>query len=170
MGRQRPGNNLSFSQEIARRVIPCRLDLSRHAAGLRYAEEPWRRTGFRHPHLLAWAQQNRSQLVWAALTLIQAWIAAGRPVGSRTLGSFEDWAAVIGGIVEHAIGGPGASAFLTGLEEVYADAVSERDEKVAFLEAWYAWAGESPVSNVQILTSLGHLEPFGIDGQGTPRS
>ena len=35
---------------------------------------------------------NRGQLVWAALTLCQAWVAAGKPPGKETLGMFEAWA------------------------------------------------------------------------------
>jgi hypothetical protein len=163
------GNNLQFSQEIARRAVPCRLDVASRKGGARYAEEPWRRNNFRHPDLMAWAAQHRGELVHAALTLVQGWIIAGRPAGSRSIGSYEKWAAVIGGIVEHAAW-PGPSAFLDGLEDLYADSMDERDEKEAFLEAWYTWAGEEPVSTQQILDSVGYAEPFEISGRGTARS
>ena len=37
---------------------------------------------------------------WAALTLIQAWVAAGKPLcEEKVLGSYEDWSAVMGGIL-----------------------------------------------------------------------
>jgi putative DNA primase/helicase len=162
------GNNLSFSQEIARRAVPSRLDLSKHDP--KHAEEPWRRLGFRHPELMAWAKGHRGELVWAALTLIQGWIATGKPAGSRTIGSYESWAQVIGGIIEHAAGDRRASAFLDGLDDLYADAVTEKDDKIAFLEAWHEWAGETPVTSQQILMVLGGHEPFEIAGKGTPRS
>jgi putative DNA primase/helicase len=164
------GNNLSFSQEIARRAVPVRLDVARCGGSVKDAEEPWRRTGFRHPDLMAWARQNRGQLVWAALTLVQAWIAARRPAGSRSIGSFEKWAAVTGGIVEHAAGDRRNSAFLNGLDDLYADSVTEKDEKITFLETWHSWAGEALVTTQQILSSIGHAEPFGITGQGSPKS
>lgn len=35
----------------------------------------------------------------AILTVCQAWLIAGRPLGTRTLGSYEAWAEVIGGIL-----------------------------------------------------------------------
>jgi putative DNA primase/helicase len=160
------GNNLSFSQEIARRAVPSRLDLARR--DIAHAEQPWRRTQFRHDPLMGWAKQNRGILVHAALTLIQGWITAGRPAGSREIGSYESWARVIGGIVEHAAG-PGASMFLTGLDDLYADAVSERDEKVVFLEEWIARLGNWPVTTRQVLDMCGDVEPFGVTGSGTQR-
>lgn len=155
------GNNLSFSQEVARRAVPCRLD-----AGV---EQPWRRGGFRHPDLMAWAAEHRGELVGAALTLIQGWIAAGRPGCSRTLGSYEKWAAVIGGIVEHAAGGAGVSAFLDGLDDLYSDAMSERDEMIAFLENWHQRLGERLVTPREIMAWASDLEPFGASASNSER-
>jgi hypothetical protein len=64
---------------LARRSVLIRLDAN--------VERPAERKGFRHPNLLAYARGNRGQLVWACLTLIQAWVAAGRPSGSENLAS-----------------------------------------------------------------------------------
>jgi hypothetical protein len=61
------GNNLRLSRELMRRAVWCRLDAN--------VDCPWRRTGFRHPHLLRWAQDHRRDLVWASLVLCRAWIA-----------------------------------------------------------------------------------------------
>ena len=63
-------------------------------------EKPWTRSDFRHPALIKWGLDNRASLLHAALTLCAAWIAAGRPQGQQTLGGFESWATVIGGILE----------------------------------------------------------------------
>jgi hypothetical protein len=164
------GNNLQFSQEIARRAVPSRLDLAKHAGGLKFAEEPWRRAGFRHPELTAWARAQRGNLVHAALTVIQAWIAAGRPAGVRTIGSFEQWARVTGGIVEFAAGGPQWSAFLDGLDDLYADAVTERDEKIVFLETWLERLGDVPVTTQHLIVNLGDVDPWGVMNGGTSRS
>ena len=39
-------------------------------------------------------------MVWASLTLIQAWVAAGKPFWEdQVRGSYEQWSAVIGGIL-----------------------------------------------------------------------
>ena len=62
-------------------------------------EKPWSRSGFKHPDLLRWGMANRSSLIHAALTVIMNWTAAGMPKGRETLGSFESWAEVVGGVV-----------------------------------------------------------------------
>ena len=76
------GNNPSVSTEIARRSIRIRIDPK--------CERPWERKDFKHPNLTVWANKHRADLVWAALTLIQAWVVAGQPLWhSKTLGSYE---------------------------------------------------------------------------------
>ncbi|GAG17382.1 unnamed protein product, partial [marine sediment metagenome] len=85
------GNNPAVSSEIARRTVRVRLDAK--------IDRPWERTSFRHPNLHGWVQENRSQLVWAALVLIQAWIDQGKPEGDTILGGYEAWARVLGGIL-----------------------------------------------------------------------
>ena len=46
------GNNVTLHQEIARRVVRCRLD-----AGM---EQPWRDRQFRIPHLRQWLREHRT--------------------------------------------------------------------------------------------------------------
>ena len=103
-------NNPGLSLEVARRTVAIRLDSG--------VEKPWQRQGFRHPKLRYWARQHRGQLIWAALTLVQAWIAAGKPAGQQSLGSYESWAEVVGGIQEVA----GIPGFLGNLDKVYGEA------------------------------------------------
>lgn len=52
--------------------------------------------------LNTWVRANRGRQVAACLTLCQAWIARGRPRGGKSIGSYENWAGVIGGILETA--------------------------------------------------------------------
>ena len=82
------GNNLKGSGEVARRLVRTRLDSN--------VERPELRDGFRHPDLLGWSRANRAALVSACLTLVRAWLAAGRPRGRYTMGSYETWASVAG--------------------------------------------------------------------------
>ena len=82
------GNNPTLSQEITRRTVRIRLDAD--------VEHPWERTNFRHPDLRGWVRANRSNLVEAALTLIQAWITTGQPNGPVSFGMFEAWSRVLG--------------------------------------------------------------------------
>jgi hypothetical protein len=95
------GNNIRVSREMARRTVWIRLDAK--------TDTPWKRTGFKYPDLQAWAIAHRGELVWAALTLIQAWQAAGRPHGTGLLGRFEAWARTMGGILD-VVGVPGLLA------------------------------------------------------------
>ena len=87
------GNNPRLSKEIARRAVPIRLD-----AGI---ERPADRN-FEVPDLLKLVLTNRAKYVRHVLIIVQAWIAAGRPNGSATFGSFVEYASVLGGILENA--------------------------------------------------------------------
>ena len=88
------GNNIEWSKELARRIVPIRLVAPN--------EDPSERTGFRHDPLEVWEAENRPELLRACLVLCQNWIAKGRPPGSRTMGSYESYARVVGGILEAA--------------------------------------------------------------------
>lgn len=128
------GNNVEISDEFARRIVPIRLD-----AGV---ERPEDRKGFRHKNLPEYVRVHRSELVSACLSLIHKWIDAGMPRGKVTLGRFESWAGIIGGILEVS----GISGFLYGRERLYNDADSETREWGALCEAWWSVYGERPVS------------------------
>ena len=119
------GNNVGLSNEMARRSVWIRLDARR--------DTPWTRTGFRHPQLGAWALAHRGRLIHACLTLIQAWLAAGRPAGTATLGSFETWATTMGGILDVA----GVPGFLGNAHALYAQADEEVQMWRAFVLAWW---------------------------------
>ena len=108
------GNNPALSSEMTRRTIRIRLDCG--------FDRPWLREGFRHSDIRALGIANRSRLVWAALTLIRAWIVAGRPESNRTLGMFECWAKVMGGILDVA----GIPGFLGNLADFYEKSDAER--------------------------------------------
>jgi putative DNA primase/helicase len=172
------GNNLTYSQEIARRTVPILLSLAEvvvpvadpdgkivltpqlRAAGAAHAERPWQRTGFTHPDLLGWGMQHRGELVAACLTIVRGWLAAGRPpFAGSPLGSYEEWSRVIGGIVTFA----GVPGFLEGTDELYDSAVSDADEKAGFCERWLARFGEVPVSVADLVQFAGSgADPFGI--------
>ncbi len=92
------GNNPEIGYDIVRRICAIRLDAK--------MPDPTKRTGFRH-QLPEWAIENRASLVWAALTLIQHWVAQGRPAWKgQPVASFERWSRVMGGILQ-AAGIPG---------------------------------------------------------------
>ena len=128
------GNNVELSDEMTRRIIPIRLD-----AGV---ERPEERSGFKHADLPGYVRQHRSELVSACLSLIQAWLEAGQPHGTATLGRFEAWAGVMGGILDVA----GVSGFMSGRERLHSEADKETTEWASFCEAWWSTYGERAVT------------------------
>jgi hypothetical protein len=118
------GNNPTLSHELARRTVRIRIDAKQ--------DRPWLRDDFRHKDLRTWMKAHRSELVWAALTLIQAWVAAGRPQGTKVLGMFENWSRVIGGILDVA----GIPGFLGNLDDFYERSDGEGEAHRAFVMAW----------------------------------
>jgi hypothetical protein len=82
------GNNIEICGDTSRRVLLGRIESP--------LERPEDREDFRHPELLPWVQEQRPRLVVAALTILRAWIVAGRPLcDCKTWGSFEQWSALI---------------------------------------------------------------------------
>jgi putative DNA primase/helicase len=127
------GNNPGLSKEIQRRGVRIRQDAK--------VENPEDRRDFRHADLRGWVRANHGQLIWAALTLARAWAVAGRPEGAARLGSFEDWSAVMGGILEVAE----VPGFLANQDAFRENAQSENDGMYEFLSDWRAQYGDMPV-------------------------
>lgn len=118
------GNNPRASGELVRRFVPIFLD----AKG-----DPTKRTAFKHPELEVWVRENRSELVWACLTLIQAWVAAGAPKDrTSSLPSFEAWSATFRGLL-NVIEIPG---FLTNCEKLKEAADNDLDAWGALASVW----------------------------------
>ena len=152
------GNNPQFSNELARRLVRIRLDA--------HVDQPWRREGFAHPNLLAWTHASRPALVAACLTLGRAWVAAGKPRHRQILGSFEDWAAVMGGILEIA----GVPGFLANLDEMYEAADAEGAVWRAFVAAWWERHGTAEVGTAELHEITINCEPPLPLGDGGERS
>ena len=124
-------NNPRLSTEIARRCIRIRIDPK--------CPRPWERKDFKHPKLRLWADQQRAQLVWASLTLIQTWVAAGKPLWEeQVLGSYEDWSTVMGGIL--AVNE--VEGFLSNTDQLYE---FHDPEWIGFLQQWWETFGENRV-------------------------
>jgi hypothetical protein len=133
------GNNVGLSDEIVRRVVPIRLD-----AGV---ERPEERTGFRHPDLTSWTRQHRTELVSACLSLIRAWVDAGSPAGTATLGRFEGWATVMGGILAVAE----IPGFLSNRERLHAVSDPETREWQRVCQLWAERFGLAPITASDLL-------------------
>jgi putative DNA primase/helicase len=91
------GNNLEVAGDLGRRSYLIQMDAQ--------DAKPWERdaTEFRHHDIKKWIKDNRGYLVAAALTMVKAWIIAGKPKAQgKPMGSFEEWAETIGGILGYA--------------------------------------------------------------------
>ena len=153
------GNKLNVDQELARRSVLTRLD-----AGV---EKPHKRTGFRHTPLHAWTGESRGRLMGAVLTFVQAWAAAGRPPGSGTLGSYEEWIRVVGGILDVA----GVPGFLANADAFYERADEHEVEWRAFVGVWLDRHGEDSVRTGELRTLAEESELLGAQlGDGSERS
>lgn len=88
------GINPKLNREMIRRSLRIRITA--------FCENPSARTGYHHTPLLQWVASHRKDLVWSLLTLIQSYIAQGMPAPKQQMivGSFEDWARHIQGILE----------------------------------------------------------------------
>jgi hypothetical protein len=83
------GNNLDIAEDMTRRAVICRLD-----AGMEQPEK--RRFDF---DCLAEASRDRAALVVAGLTLLRAYVVAGRSAELEPFGSFRDYDLVRGALV-----------------------------------------------------------------------
>lgn len=120
------GNNLQIAGDLYRRTVWIRID-----AKMEHPEDR-NPTAFRHHPILPWVKANRGKLIWAALTIIQAWINRGRQFGTETMGSYESWAATLGGILKMI----GVTGFLTNLPRSRANADDELTQLANFVDAW----------------------------------
>ena len=152
------GNNPTFSNEMARRLVRIRLDAR--------VDRPWQRSGFRHPDLMVWVRANRARLVAACLTLCRAWIAAGRPRGTRSIGSYESWSQTMGGVLEVA----GIEGFLCNIDEMMAASDSEGAVWRSFVSAWWDRFGTAEVGTGDLFTLATDCEPPLPLGSGNEKS
>ncbi len=80
------GNNVQVIGDMTRRVVVCNLDPRSEAPESRQYDR----------NLTTWIPEHRPRLVQAGLTVLRAYIAAGRPRQPYPpMGSFEDWDLVV---------------------------------------------------------------------------
>ena len=152
-------NNVVVSTEIARRCARIRLDPQ--------VDRPWERqaAAFKKPRLAEWVANQRGELVAAALTLVRAWIDEGRPHGSKTLGRFEQWSEVMGGI----LGVAGIPGFLTNLHEFYDASDAEGAVLHRFVIAWWEAFQDQEVASSDLFPIAQEID--GLDlGRGADHS
>lgn len=155
-------NNASVSTDIARRSIRIRLTPKQ--------DRPWLRNDFRHPELRTWAAEHRGELIWAALTIIQNWIANGKPAPAsqsfKPLGSFESWSRVMGGILECA----GIKGFLANVLDFYEIADTEGAMWRQFVTVWWEKFGNQAVKASDLFPIAQEIDVFDLGKGATERA
>lgn len=104
------GNNVKVGGDLVQRCYPIYLDAK--------SSKPQERDDFKHPNINGFIRKNRSKLVGAMLTILRAWVLAGRPQPTCRRVRFEHWREVVGGALEYA----GATHFLGNLSTFYEEA------------------------------------------------
>ena len=137
------GNNIDFSREIARRVVFIQLDAQ--------IEDPSSRTGFKHTNLPQWALANRTNLLRALFVLIRNWISKGKPVSDVVFGSYETWAAMMGGILDAA----GIPGFLENRSSSRQRGDEATNEWAFLVELWWEEYRGLPVTAGKLVTLAG---------------
>jgi hypothetical protein len=148
------GNNLRPRGDMVRRCFLIRLDTQ--------MVRPWKRSGFTHDQP-DWTRENRGRLACALLTLARAWISAGQPAGDTpTLGSFERWSHVVGGILAHA----GVDGFLENLSELEDSEFGEDQEWATLLAAVSEWQAKVHDENAFPVRTLIRFVKSHSEGSG----
>lgn len=132
------GNNLIFAGDMTRRAIVCRLD-----AGV---ERPESRQFQFDPR--EEAAQDRASLVAAGLTILRAYISAGKPCQVPKLGSFEDWNYVREALIWLDMDDPAST------QERLLSSDPRRDEIAEILMVWRSAYGTRPVRLKDLATDL----------------
>ncbi len=122
------GNNISFSSEMLRRLVPVRLDADTARPAVDRPQSMFKNT------FPQWLKDHWLDLLWASQVLIANWFAKGCPEATVKLEmqSFNEWARVVGGVLSAA----GLEGVLTNrasyLDQYDKDQRSD-DELVEFL-------------------------------------
>jgi hypothetical protein len=130
------GNNLTLRGDLTRRAVTCRLDAR--------SERPdERKFDFDAVEL---ARLKRQELVVGGLTMIRAYIAAGRPLEGEIphVGSFEDWTLIREVLVW--LGQPDPAA--TRVQVLGDDPA--REELTTVMDAWGSYYGSRAVSLAEV--------------------
>jgi hypothetical protein len=126
------GNNMTIGGDLGRRMVWIDIDPQ--------VEKPELRTGFDIPDLPGYVTVNRGRILYALLTWIAAWDAAGRPNDEATSDSYGRWIATVRRILQIA-GVPGTFAAPNAEREAVAN--TDEAEWGQFLAAVHDVYGNS---------------------------
>ncbi len=142
------GNNIQLGGDIPRRCYRIKIDAQ--------TDKPYLRTGFKNPNLREYVADIRPSLVACILTMIHAWVTAGRPKPhSPIMGSFARWSSTVGGVLPYA----GIKGFLGNLDELLDDSAPEIRETEVLLAHLYGVFGQKPFTTGEVAEYV-HVQSF----------
>lgn len=88
-------NNAKIGGDLVKRSLWVSINPKR--------SNPEERTGFRHDDLVGWVEDHRAELMAALLTLVRAWVVAGRPAPSQPgTDIYKHWTSTVRAVLEYA--------------------------------------------------------------------
>jgi primase-polymerase (primpol)-like protein len=144
------GNNLSLCGDIPRRLISCRLESP--------MEKPEERSGFRIPDLLKHVAENRGRLVVAGLTILRAYIRAGKPHRGLTPMDFTAWSSLVRNAIHWATGMDPAE----GRKDL-SESNPDRQHEAALVHGWYEVQQKLEPGGMTSATMIRQVEKAGKD-------
>lgn len=146
------GNNISLGGDLVRRALWVSIDPQ--------VANPEERTDFQIPDLKAWVRGRRGELLGALLTLVRAWVVAGKPGVAETSDDYGAWMAALRGILE-----VGGVAGVVGHRDTQRQRESSADEDRATLyqALWERYGdGEWKAADVEDLLVYDDIAPEGM--------
>lgn len=143
-------NNVRLGSDFPRRCYSVRLDAK--------VMSPEKRDGFRHEDLEEYVREVRPQIVHALLVLIRSWYAAGCPMPEKRVivGSFDQWARIMAGVLHHA----GIPGFLGNAATLHEKADEEGPIWDGFFSKWEELFSDQDVSAAEVAKRFDALKEF----------
>ncbi len=144
------GNAPKTTDEIAKRIVPIFLQPK--------DDHPEDRDDFVHAEIEQYARCQRPKVLAVLLGLVEGWKAAGMPTSSagRSIGGFEAWSRVVGGVLSHA----GFTNWLSNQRAWARDADEWTADAETLVLAWLERYDDKDISATAILKLVRHLEIF----------
>ena len=118
------GNNVKMTGELSKRCVSIQL--------MPVSDHPENRTDYEHPDLRAYVTAVRPAVLGCLLGMIENWRTKSQPLYTSTLGGFEKWSHVVGGIL--AVNG--LEGHRGNQSEWLARTDSAAEELRAFVDLW----------------------------------
>ena len=132
------GNNPALSRELADRCVWIHLDPA--------SSDPSSRCNFQQPYIETYAQKAQGRICGALACLVDHWLQS-KAQWAGSLGGFEHWSKVIGGILEAC----GLGAHLLANRAWMRKRISPaQDEWSAFVLAWYLAFVSTPATATEL--------------------